>query len=356
MKKLFLLILPLYLQYFVSAQGRILHIPDLPGYVTIKCDLHMHTMFSDGDVWPTVRVDEAVRDGLDAIAITDHLEYNPHKNFVPLDLNAAWKIAEAYAKERNLILVHGTEITRSMPPGHMNALFITDAGALAVDSAWDAYAAAIKQGAFLMYNHPGWDRQQPDSVPRIYEIHKRLLKNGWLHGVEIYNDASYYPLVHDWGKQYNLTLLGCSDVHGIISERYNKDYYTSRPMTLVFAKERRSESLKEALFAGRTLVWFSNKIAGKEEYARPFFNQCVSVSKPFYETNRSTYSQVTNSSDIPFYLVSEDGSSFITLPPNSVTRLVTGKKSNATVYKVTNVLTGKDEVLKVKLEPGGREQ
>jgi len=25
-----------------------LHIPDVPGYLTLKCDLHMHTVFSDG--------------------------------------------------------------------------------------------------------------------------------------------------------------------------------------------------------------------------------------------------------------------------------------------------------------------
>ena len=46
----------------------------------------------------------------------------PKKDFIPVDLNAAWKIGEEYARERNLILVHGTEITRKMPPGHFNAL------------------------------------------------------------------------------------------------------------------------------------------------------------------------------------------------------------------------------------------
>ena len=28
----------------------------------ISSDLHIHTVFSDGVVWPTLRVDEAVRD------------------------------------------------------------------------------------------------------------------------------------------------------------------------------------------------------------------------------------------------------------------------------------------------------
>ena len=50
------------------------NIPDIPGYVTLKCDFHIHTVFSDGLVWPTVRTEEAWRQGLDAIAITDHNE------------------------------------------------------------------------------------------------------------------------------------------------------------------------------------------------------------------------------------------------------------------------------------------
>ena len=33
-----------------------IHFPTPPGYQTLACDLHMHTVFSDGLVWPTVRV------------------------------------------------------------------------------------------------------------------------------------------------------------------------------------------------------------------------------------------------------------------------------------------------------------
>ena len=52
-----------------------IQVPDLDGYTTLKCDFHMHSVFSDGLVWPTVRVDEAYRDGLDAISLTEHIEY-----------------------------------------------------------------------------------------------------------------------------------------------------------------------------------------------------------------------------------------------------------------------------------------
>ena len=63
---------------------------------------------------------------MDAIAITDHIERNPGKTDVVGDDNSSYKIAVTHAKQNNIILVHAGEITRSMPPGHFNALFIED--------------------------------------------------------------------------------------------------------------------------------------------------------------------------------------------------------------------------------------
>ena len=52
-----------------SAQERDpLPVPDLPGLKTLKADFHLHTVFSDGEVWPTVHVRDAWRDGLDAVS------------------------------------------------------------------------------------------------------------------------------------------------------------------------------------------------------------------------------------------------------------------------------------------------
>jgi 3',5'-nucleoside bisphosphate phosphatase len=354
MKKLLIITLLFLFSGFTGfGQRRIINLPDLPGYVTLKVDFHMHTIFSDGNVWPTFRVDEAVRDGLDAIAISDHLEYNPKKDYIPIDQNAAWKICETYARERNLILVHAAEITRSMPPGHINALFIKDANLINKDSVWDAFEAAIKQGAFLQWNHPGWKAQEPDGIPKMYDIHKKLLKNGWLKGIEFYNESENYPLVLDWCKQFNLTVMGNSDVHGIISEIYSKPLYNSRPMTLIFAKERTFESLKEALFAGRTLVWFKDIIGGKEEFAKPFFYRCITVSKPYFQNNKSLFLEIINKSDIPYYLVNgpKDAPPSITLEANSITRVIVGKTvSFPLVYDVKNIMTGGNTVLKVDLK------
>jgi predicted metal-dependent phosphoesterase TrpH len=338
---------------FSYGQRKIVNLPDIPGYVTLKCDFHLHTVFSDGNIWPTMRIAEAYRNGLDAISITDHIEYTPKKDYIPIDQNAAWKISQNAAKEGNLILVHGAEITRDMPPGHFNALFINDASALVKDSVIDVVEEAIRQGAFIQWNHPGWKAQQPDGIPRMYDIHYKLIEKGWLHGIEFFNDSEYYPLVLTFCKKYNLAVMGNSDNHWVISEDYQQPEYTNRPMTLVFAKERTHDSLKEAMFAGRTLVYFKDMLAGKEEYAKPFFYQCISVGKVFHQSDRNIYFEVTNKSDIPFYLVNgaEPAPANITLAANSVTRIVVSKKVTAPlVYDVKNVMTGENEVLKVELK------
>ena len=94
----------------------------------ISSDLHIHTVFSDGVVWPTLRVDEALRDSIDLISLTEHIEYQSHLSDIPhKNRNRSFQIAGGYVKNQPLAVVHGTEITKPMPPGHFNAIFIDDA-------------------------------------------------------------------------------------------------------------------------------------------------------------------------------------------------------------------------------------
>ena len=102
---------------------RKIQFPNVNGYKTLKCDFHIHTVFSDGQVWPNIRIEEAIRDGLDAISLTEHIEYQPHKTDLPHpDRNRSFEVAKEYNKPYDLLLIHGAEITRRMPPGHANAL------------------------------------------------------------------------------------------------------------------------------------------------------------------------------------------------------------------------------------------
>ena len=110
---------------------RIINFPNTEKYKVIVADLHTHSVFSDGAVWPNVRVEEAVRDGIDLLAITEHLEYQPHIDDIPHpDRNRSFDIAEDIAKNKDLTVINGAEITRMFPPGHINAIFIEDANKL----------------------------------------------------------------------------------------------------------------------------------------------------------------------------------------------------------------------------------
>jgi hypothetical protein len=51
MKKGMIAVLVL-LSLVALGQRKLNHLPDIPGYQTLKADFHVHTDFSDGSVWP----------------------------------------------------------------------------------------------------------------------------------------------------------------------------------------------------------------------------------------------------------------------------------------------------------------
>ena len=62
------------------------------GTFLISSDLHIHSVFSDGQVWPSIRVEEARRDSLDLISMTEHLEYLSYrKDIIIPDRNRSYK-------------------------------------------------------------------------------------------------------------------------------------------------------------------------------------------------------------------------------------------------------------------------
>ena len=305
MKKISTLVLALIIALPVFSQGRgKIDIPDLKGFVTLKCDFHMHTMFSDGTVWPTVRVDEAYRDGLDAIAITDHLESRRYLQDVEkivksslqaLTHNIAYELASPVAQTRNIILIRGSEITRSMPPGHSNAVFITDADALANNPDYkDAFRAAKAQNAFIFWNHPGWESQQPDTT-LWWPEHTQLLEQGFLHGIEVVN-GPYYPEAHRWCLEKKLTMIGNTDVHAPMAPFAPGKH---RTMTLVFARNKTAEAIYEALKERRTAVYFDRFVIGEEIYLKELFENAVEITV----TKAENLARITfaNKSDLTFY-------------------------------------------------------
>jgi predicted metal-dependent phosphoesterase TrpH len=262
--------------------SRALEFPDVPGFVTLKTDLHQHTVFSDGNVWPTIRVMEALRDNLDVISLTEHIEYQPHKADIPHpDRNRSYELALQEAKDHDLMIVHGSEITREAPMGHNNAIFITDANKLLHDKAADAFAEAKIQGAFVFWNHPAWYAQSPQGNPILSDFQKERIKNGELHGIEVINTGDYAEESLALALEHNLTIMGTSDIHGLIDWDYVEKGHT-RPITLVFAKERTPEALREALLAGRTVAVYNSLLVGKEENLVPLLKASVVVENAKY--------------------------------------------------------------------------
>ena len=333
-----------------------IRIPDIGGFKTLKCDLHMHTIFSDGDVWPAVRVQEAFMEGLDVIAITDHIERNPSKKFVGGDDHSAWEIARPEAERLNILLVKAGEITRQMPPGHLNALFLEDTNKLDVPDFMDAIAEANRQGAFVFWNHPGWDAQQPDTT-LWWDIHEEIYKKGWLHGIEVFNYDEYYPIAFDWCNQKNLAYIGNTDVHQVTSYEFNLTGF-HRPMTLVFAAGRSLDAVKEALFDRRSVALFGDEMAGPENLLLQLFEASVAIKKPFRRVKDEVFFEITNPTDLTFRLRNTSpkyGSpSGIDLYPGK-TVIVSCKPVNGTAelpYEVINLHTGKTTRLQVKLKVG----
>ncbi len=333
--------------------------PDIPGYLSLKTDLHQHTVFSDGTVWPTVRVEEAWKEGLDAIAITDHIEYRPHSVDVVSDHNRSYEIAEPLAKQSNILLVRSAEITRSMPPGHLNALFIKNANLLEREDVVDALKEARHQGAFIMWNHPGWKAQQPDTT-LWWDEHSHLLENDLLHGIEVYNESSFYPEALRWAKDKKLTPLACSDVHGPMDTADGH-----RPMTLVFAKSRTLAGLKEAMFSGRALAYFENTLVGSENLLEALFFASIKIEKQLLKlvNEESATVYIHNNSDIDYELeLLQPGVGFnapdklklkahhiapLTLTGNSDE--VNTAKNLDVYYHITNMYTASDENLVITL-------
>ncbi|MDT0622308.1 Sb-PDE family phosphodiesterase [Croceitalea vernalis] len=264
---------------------RALSFPDISGYVTLKTDLHQHTVFSDGNVWPTIRVQEALRDNLDVISLTEHIEYQPHLADIPHpDRNRSYQIALEEAKNHDLMLIHGTEITRRAPAGHSNAIFISDVNSLMQKDSVAQFAAAKSQGAFVFWNHPAWYAQQPQGNPILSNFQKERIANKELHGIEVINTTDYSEEALAIALENDLTIMGTSDIHGLIDWDYIEKGYT-RPVTLVFSKERTKASLKEALFEGRTVAVFNELIVGKSEYVKPLLKACIKIENATYISN-----------------------------------------------------------------------
>jgi len=343
----------------------IIIVPNIDGYQTLKCDFHMHTVFSDGHVWPDVRVQEAWQEGLDAISITDHVEYHPHSKDVAVDHNRPYEISKEAAARSNILFVKGTEITRSTPPGHFNALFIGDASDYIAHNRGnemdkEAVSKAAEQNAFIFWNHPGWKVNSIEGSYEWIDFVDELYNERMLHGIEVFNGFGFHKKALDWCIDKGLTVIGTSDMHNLIEHGYDLNDIVHRSMTLVFAEDRTLDALREALEAGRTVAWASKYLAGKEELLSKLFYASVSIAPSHYsrtrtnnegeETVTNSY-EISNNSDLYFELELKSGigTENIVLSPRSSQNITARAGQQSISYEVVTAFVRSDKHLLVNL-------
>ena len=299
--------------------------PKVKGFNCYKADLHVHTIYSDGDVTPRERIREAWYDGLDIIAITDHLgarryekymlkalrKYNEDEKPYPyahagkigrvmVDFNAVYEEADKEAaKYPDLLYIHGTEISRTQSTGSdYNALFVKDIEAVFDKDPYQCIRNARAQGALITHNHPVIKRDKCVMT----EFEKNAMEQGLFDGIEIVNGNTFYPPIMRRAVDNNLYMVGATDTHHPISAVF-KELGIFRTMTLILAKENTEKAIKDALKKRRTLVYCGGNIMGEEQWLKPFFDASLTCRLQFEDTKKGTRTFViTNNTSFPFIL------------------------------------------------------
>ncbi len=358
-----------------TAQRTEFHIPNIDGYTAYKSDLHTHTVFSDGHLSMEARVREAWLNGLDVMAVTEHLEYRPlEKNFVKyyerymqkgtkaqafsfvdkdrpaskeeikVDFNTPVEVARQAAELYDMTIIPGIEITRKEGGeySHFNALFTTDNNTIFAPETTQSLRNAKAQNALVMHNHPGWTHKDMN----LTKFEEEVYKEGLIDGIEVMNGEEFYPKAITRAEKYNLFITSNTDIHYPSGETYS-DYGAQRNMTIIFAKDKSLASLREAIEAHRTLAYSFGTLAGSEELLRKVFEASVTARKTFVDYKGRASYIVTNNSSID-WLLCREGQKMIELKANS-SLIIRLSSSKSNVLTVANTWYGEDKHLVVDL-------
>lgn len=305
-------------------------LPGIDGLNCYKADLHVHTFFSDGEISPEERVKEAWIDGLDIMAITDHIEtrrqertwlkflkgYSPDKKGfeqintrcsrgvhadsrgIVSDLNLSVELARKAVKNYpELTIIKGTEISREPEHiGHYCALFTKDNNIIYSTDDAQTIRNARAQGALITHNHPGWERLSTNYT----EFEKKIYAEGLIDGIEITNGKDFYPEIVRRAIDKKLYMVSATDIHATTASIFGKQNFY-RDMTLIFAKDKSEKSLRKAFLSQKTLGYCGGYIIGEESLLKKFFLASV-TAKQAGGSSKGTKITITNNSSFDYTL------------------------------------------------------
>ncbi len=309
--------------------------PKVNGLNVYKADFHLHTIYSDGDVTPDARVIEAWHDGLDVIAITDHMEYrrieremyhymkdyiredlrglnkavntnvlksDPDAHGLLVDFNVSCNSAIKKGKDMGLLVVRGVEITRSSL-GDYNALFTTDNNKIYDPNLEQTIRNARAQGAFIIHNHPSYDKNTEN---HITPFTNDLYAKGLIDGVEIGNYTRMWSYLFTHCIAGGFTPFSNTDAHDYVDWIYRTSPSESsivryRNMTLVLAKECTEEAIHKALRKGNTIAYHNNNLIAREELLKGLFEASMTFELQRVGS-KENYVTVKNMSSVPYLI------------------------------------------------------
>ncbi len=309
--------------------------PKVNGLNVYKADFHLHTIYSDGDVTPDARVIEAWHDGLDVIAITDHMEYrrieremyhymkdyiredlrglnkavntnvlksDPDAHGLLVDFNVSCNSAIKKGKDMGLLVVRGVEITRSSL-GDYNALFTTDNNKIYDPNLEQTIRNARAQGAFIIHNHPSYDKNTEN---HITPFTNDLYAKGLIDGVEIGNYTRMWSYLFTHCIAGGFTPFSNTDAHDYVDWIYRTSPSESsivryRNMTLVLAKECTEEAIHKALRKGNTIAYHNNNLIAREELLKGLFEASMTFELQRVGS-KENYVTVKNISSVPYLI------------------------------------------------------
>lgn len=348
-------------------------LPQVRGLNIYKADLHTHTIFSDAHVTPEYRVQEAWLDGLDVIAITEHVEYRdyeqkmidflsgylpadteavntnlldkgPEKGGIQVDLNLPIRLAEKAGERYGIVVVPGAEISRTPETiGHYNAIFVKDINTIYHPDCYESFRRAKAQGALVVHNHPGWRRPSMEIGP----FEQRAYDEGLIDGIETFNSADLYPQAIDRAKKYGFFMVGATDAHISVA----RDYLMHTPirnMTMIFAKDKSLESLREALVNGMAIAYGWGTLSGEESLLKDLFKASMQTCVERTDAKGVCTVAITNTTSISYTLRIGGDNPFALAPFTTATvQVAAGAKL---LVSVENMWCGAEEHPVVELD------
>ena len=156
----------------------------------------------------------------------------------------------------------------------------------------------------------------------------------------------------------NLTVIANSDIHLSVDFKYDLTLpHSHRPMTLVFAKDRSEEGVKEALFSRRTVAFAGEQLMGTEDLILELFTASVQVHPPFLtkeiKGRMMSYRELENSTDLTFILEEAgeaENNERIRLNPRSIQILSYPAGKHELRYSLVNCWIGGREHPVIKID------